>query len=131
MELQVIKSSKYLIIVIGLLSVIIFSSQKVDCRPDYRKLILGKWHGKQDSLDITLQFNKDDGYIGYSTTNKKYSFQYSFKNDSIIKVWGSKEKPQLHIIIRLDKEYLHLRPYPIKIREAIDLIDQIDFEKQK
>ena len=82
-------------------------------------------------MRVILQFKKNTGCVSYLSLNKKYEFNYSFKNDSIIKIWTKNYRPQLHVIKKLNKDALELRPYPIKIREAVELIDVIDFTKAK
>ena len=127
--LQITKSNKYLNLVAVLILLVFFTSQKVYYNSKYKELLIGNWFYKQDSLDVVLEFNKSDGYVNYISYGKRYDFKYKFINDSIIKIWSKNEKTVLHVIRKLDNTHLQIRPYPIKNREAIDMIDQIDFIK--
>lgn len=128
-QLQITKSNKYLNLVFGMILLVFFTNQKVDYNSKNKELLIGNWSYKKDSLDVVLKFNKDDGNVYYFSYSKRYDFKYKFTNDSIIKIWSKNEKSKLHVIRKLDNKHLQIRPYPATNREAIDVIDQIDFIK--
>lgn len=128
--IQVIKHNRYLSLFFLISLTVIFTGQKRDSNLALKGQLIGNWFYNSKDLSIKLQFNKNSGHIFYSPFNKRYNFQYSFKNDSIIRIWSSNEKPTLHLIRKLDSLNLQLRPYPIKkVRESIDLIDDVSFTR--
>lgn len=90
-------------------------------------LLVGEWHGKIPETSAYLIFNKNgQGSISYSELKKKYDFEYSIKNDSIVNINNSSKNSQYIYVVSNDK--LKLLPL-VSNEETIDIISEIEFKK--
>lgn len=102
----------------------------VTTQSDKTDKLLGEWRGEQAGNMVSLSFSEDIVSVNYlwSDTTSKLDWKYSIEGQDTLKLFNTRQGEEIHIISKLTKEQLKLRPMESN-QVDIPLIDAITFKK--